>query len=490
MKNIYFILLTTLVSYGQTQIGSDINGETPGENSGSSVSLSSDGKVLAIAAPFHDVNGSKSGQVKVYKNTLNSWKQVGNNINGENVNAQNGRSISLSSDGSIIAIATYFNDGQAKNYYFVRVYQNVNSIWTQIGANIEGETSGNDEFGSSLALSFDGTILAIGAPANKTNGALSGQVKVYKNISGTWLQIGNEINGEASQDQSGNSVALSSDGTILAIGALNNSSANGQNSGHVRVYKNMSNNWTQIGSDIDGEAKGDLSGKSVSLSSDGTILAVGAFRNDGNGTDSGHVRVYKNTNSKWTQIGADINGEATFDFSGWKTSLSSDGTILATGTPYNDANGINSGHVRVYKNVSGSWTQILTDIDGKVAGDSSGTSLSLSSDGTVLAIGSPNNDDNGLNTGQVRVFNSSPALASNSFVLNNFSIFPNPVSNTVTIQLQNDLELQLVNFYNLLGQLLKTSTTNEIPISDLSKGTYFVEVVTTKGKATKTIIVQ
>ena len=51
--------------------------------------------------------------------------------------------------------------------------------------------------------------------------------------------------------------------------------------------------FSQMGSDIDGEAESDFSGFSVSLSSDGTILAIGAYRNDGNGTDAGHVRVYE-----------------------------------------------------------------------------------------------------------------------------------------------------------------------------------------------------
>ena len=50
--------------------------------------------------------------------------------------------------------------------------------------------------------------------------------------------------------------------------------------------------WQQKGSDIDGEAAYDESGMSVSLSSDGTIVAIGAYGNDGNGNRSGHVRVY------------------------------------------------------------------------------------------------------------------------------------------------------------------------------------------------------
>ena len=67
--------------------------------------------------------------------------------------------------------------------------------------------------------------------------------------------------------------------------------------------------FSQIGVDIDGEAINDQSGKSVSLSSDGSVVAIGAPYNDGNGDDSGHVRVYQNVSGTWTQIGDDIDGE-------------------------------------------------------------------------------------------------------------------------------------------------------------------------------------
>ena len=65
--------------------------------------------------------------------------------------------------------------------------------------------------------------------------------------------------------------------------------------------------WTQLGSDINGEAASDNSGYSVALSSDGTIGAIGARYNGGNGLQSGHVIVYQKLNNVWTQIGSDIN---------------------------------------------------------------------------------------------------------------------------------------------------------------------------------------
>ena len=87
---------------------------------------------------------------------------------------------------------------------------------------------------------------------------------------------------------------------------------------------------------------------SISLSSDGEVVAVGANYNDGNGVRSGHVRVYEYSSfNKWNQIGGDIDGEAVSDDSGYSVSLSSDGKTVAIGAPIN--NYYYSGHVRVYK---------------------------------------------------------------------------------------------------------------------------------------------
>jgi hypothetical protein len=94
--------------------------------------------------------------------------------------------------------------------------------------------------------------------------------------------------------------------------------------------------WQQLGDDIDAEATYDQSGFSVSLSSDGYIVAVGAQRNDGNGTNSGHVRIFQwiESSSEWRKMGRDIDGERYDDSSGQSVSLSSDGSIVAVGAPF------------------------------------------------------------------------------------------------------------------------------------------------------------
>ncbi|MEB3378877.1 leucine-rich repeat domain-containing protein [Flavobacterium psychrophilum] len=82
-------------------------------------------------------------------------------------------------------------------------------------------------------------------------------------------------------------------------------------------------------------------------------------------------------------------------------------------------------------------------------------------------------------------------LSSNSFAIeSNLKIYPNPVSEILNIALQEGLQLEKVNFYNTLGQLIKTTNHSEINVSSFAKGNYFVEVMTNQGKATKTIIIQ
>jgi len=242
-----------------------------------------------------------------------------------------------------------------------------------------------------------------------------------------WSQRGADINGEAEGDLSGYSVSISADGTTLAIGAYDNDGT-GLSAGHVRVYKYNANKtsaqmtqslanfgpigWDRMSADIDGEAANDFSGRSVSLSADGNILAIGAEGNDGTGTLAGHVRVYKWNGTNWNKLGEDIDGEEAGDLSGRSVSLSADGSIVAIGAVNNDPtqNLINAGHVRVYKWNGTGWDIMGADIDGEAASDLSGHSISLSADGTTLAVGAYDNDEIGLSAGHVRVFKLNKSL--------------------------------------------------------------------------------
>lgn len=493
---IIFLLLFPIFGFAQTQIGQDIDGEVEFDHSGWSVSSSFNGSIVAIGAPRNDGTGSDKGHVRVYENIGGDWTQIGQDIDGESSGDFSGdfEAISLSSDGAIIAIGGRLNNGNGANSGHVRVYEyNGIDTWIQIGQDIDGEAL-SDESGTSVALSSNGRIVAIGARFNDGNGTSSGHVRVYEyNGVDTWEQIGEDIDGEAAFDYSGQSISISSDGSMVAIGAPLNGI---DNNGHVRIYKyNGVDSWEQLGQDIDGEASNDVSAWSVSMSSNGSIVAIGAPGNDGNGNLSGHVRVYEyNGVDTWIQIGQDIDGELSDDESGKSVSLSANGRVVAIGAPINNGGGSFRGHVRIYQNIGNIWIQIGQDINGESKGDKSGSSVALSSDGSTVAIGANENDGIGgqenPDSGHVRIFDLSKILSSNVWVLSQFKLFPNPATNEFRILTEEGLELEHVNIYNNLGQLLGSTTSLQVNTSNYSSGVYYVQVVTSKGRATKQLVIE
>ena len=404
---LFIFLFSVSLSHGQSQIGSDVNGERAGDNSGIRTVISGDGNTIVIGAPKNygsSVAGTSPGHVRVYKKNNGVWVQKGADIDGSG-NECFGATVSISRNAEVIAVgAPCVGSG------LVRVYKFVSGKWTQIGSDIKGEAL-SDAFGCSISLSDSGKIIAIGAYANDGNSGFSGDerghVRVYANQNNAWSQMGSEIDGEAGGDFSGTAVSLSGNGSILAVGSPRNAGS-GKGAGQVRVFQYSSNQWIQKGKWLYGEAIADYFGWTLSLNSKGDVIAVGGPYNDASGSvsagDYGHVRVFGFQDTIWAQIGVDIDGESKGDKSGWSLALNEAGDVVIVGAPENDGSGVDAGSTRIYKLESGVWTQIKTDIDGESKGDYSGYSVSVSSSGSTFAIGAPYNDGSGADAGHVRVY--------------------------------------------------------------------------------------
>lgn len=241
-KKILFFLLIPFLGFSQVQIGQDISGDSPGLRFGNNVIFSNDGSTFIAG-------GMSSSSVKVYRiNSSGKWTQLGQNFVG---NIGIGKNIAISSDGNIIAIGNLVNNTTNKIGYFA-VYQNISGTWSQVGQNVMGNT--DERFGFSVAMSSDGSVVAASAPyATGKGGLSSGKVRIYRNVSGTWTKIGSDIDdGEIVSEFSGWDIDLSEDGNTLAVGTLRaGAGLNGK--GKVRIYKNISGMWTKIGNDIIGE---------------------------------------------------------------------------------------------------------------------------------------------------------------------------------------------------------------------------------------------
>jgi hypothetical protein len=404
--------------YDWQPMGDDIEGEAAFDTLGmrNSVDLAGNGLVLAVGSNEHDGQKGTSrntGHVRAFDWNGGEWTQRGADIEGAGDFDYSGSAVELSAEGDHMAIGAH---ARGTGYGHVRIYdwcaakdllpgspchaKRNKQVWEQRGTDLM--TRGKEKYdfhGASIDLSAKGDILAVGAYKSGQTGFVlndlnmrNGSVRVYNWTGSDWQQLGGDIDGEEIYGEAGVTVDLSADGLTLAVGAHENNVEHSKyHAGHVRVYEWNGAHWNQRGDDINGEAQYDYSGSAIDLNDDGNIIAVGAYKNDGNGTDAGHVRTYmwNAGTSMWSQMGSDIDGQAAYDNFGVSVDLTADGQMLAVGAWGSDEGGVNSGHARVFvwNPYINEWVQKGDSVKGKNRWDHSGSSVDISADGLMLAVG-------------------------------------------------------------------------------------------------------
>uniref|UniRef100_A0A7S4MX70 Uncharacterized protein n=1 Tax=Odontella aurita TaxID=265563 RepID=A0A7S4MX70_9STRA len=333
--------------------------------------ISGDGQRVAVTSPFHNSpNITRSGRVRVYEFATDDgdWKQIGNDILGTYKKAFLGRAytVDLSKDGSILVVGDY-RKGRWAGCVTVYKLEEASNVWTPLGDVICGSAK-NDRVGASVSLSADGDAMAVGFQGNERN---VGAAAVYRyeakdeGGTGTWTSFGGTILPGPGYCHFGWPVSLTADATRLAVGGSsylgNGLSDVGEidclkeskvNAGEVRVYELLDvrdGTWTQMGPRINGAIETDALGWSVSISGDGSTLAVGASNSDRGGLDAGYAEAYRYECGEWSRAGSPIEGADAHDWTGFAVSLSYGGTRFAVGSP-NDF-GLPEGHpgaVNVY----------------------------------------------------------------------------------------------------------------------------------------------
>jgi trimeric autotransporter adhesin len=352
-----------------------------------------------------------------------------------------GYSVALSADGNILAIgapeedsSTTGIDGEqsdgaaASGAVYVFVRDGVGA-WSQQAYVKASNTDADDHFGYRVALSGDGSTLAVGASTEDSNATgidgnqaddsapSSGAVYVFvRNGMGAWSQQAYvKASNTDTNDQFGRSVALSGDGDTLAVGATeedsnaaiidgNQADDSAPSSGAVYVFvRDGMGAWSQQAYvKASNSGSGDLLGHSVSMSTDGDVLAVGAYGEDSNNVDAGAAYVFvRDGLEDWSQqafIKASNTGSS--DYFGISVALSGDGNTLAVGAFGEDsaATGIggdqaddgagDSGAVYVFTlDGMGTWAQqAYVKASNTGSTDQFGVRVALSSDGNALAV--------------------------------------------------------------------------------------------------------
>lgn len=282
----------------------------------------------------------------------------------------------------------------------------------------------DDNFGHAVAVSDDGNTVVVGAWAEDSESSVdgtnnnapdSGAAYVFTRMANVWqgpvlLKASNAGN----NDRFGYSLALSSNGNTLAVGARNEASADAANpandlaggAGAVYIFvRDAGGNWSeQAYIKASNVEAGDNFGWAVGLSNDGNILAVGAPGEDGETgllTDSGAVYTFIRNGAIWSQQDyVKISDAASGDRFGSALSLNAGGTLLAVGSPLEDnGTNINNGAVYLFSFGGVTWSQ-TTALRASNSGsdDNFGASVALSSSGASLVVGAPFEDSDGFGT--------------------------------------------------------------------------------------------
>lgn len=315
--------------------------------------------------------------------------QLGESIEGLQVGDYSGFSVCMNNTGNRLVVGEVQDQNFIDHLGQVKAYEYTNGAWQQLGQTIEGNEGGRF-FGYSVSMNGDGSILAIGNPIVD-----NGLVKIFQLVDSMWVQIGDDLVGQAFGDAFGQAIELDNAGNRIVIGSPSNN-GNGNRGGRTQVYEYNNETWLQLGNPINGEFGLDYSGEAVSINFDGTIVAVGAKTNNGGTNNAGHVRIFQFNGVNWIQQGKDINGEMAGDLSGRSVSLNASGNIVAIGAADNDTNGTSSGQVRIFEFLNNQWVQLGAAINGENEFDNLGRALSLSGNGYVVGVASSFAGDSGL----------------------------------------------------------------------------------------------
>lgn len=277
--------------------------------------------------------------------------------------------------------------------------------WFQVGSDLLGPLD-DDEWGEEVSLGFVGEdkILRFSVSAEESNitGEASGSVYAYDldKTKGSFNLVGQPIHGSSEGEKIRGKI--SADGKRLVVGAqFYNKSI-----GRIAVYELANGEWELMGNPIEGVSK-EKFGASFDISSDGNVIVASAPLND---KKTGCVRVYQFINGEWTKLGEDVKGPVAGEQFGFSLAISGNGATVAAGPRGQNEkenfgqSGFNSGYIRIYRYVAGSWSLLGNTLAGELTGDNFGRSVSLSYDGKIVAGGTWIYNDPTSNSHRVRAF--------------------------------------------------------------------------------------
>ncbi len=369
---------------------------------GSSVSISSDGMRVAVGS-IADNNAPSpgdvlnTGSVYVFLRTGSSWTQEAKlTASDKEVADQFGSSVAITSDGSRVVVGARTEDPSGINGAgSIYVYLRVNNNWTQEAKLTATSPAINENLGVSVAINADGTRLIAGASGTTST---QGSAYIFLRTDVTWTQEAKLAASEPTLGRLfGAAVAIAGDGSRVVVSANRSNPTSISDAGAAYVFLRTGTSWAQeVKITANDKAVDDRLGMSIAMSSDGARIAIGATGVDTNFNAVGAVYIFLRSGVTWNQEAKMMASDNIDGISfGVSVSINTDGSKVIAGSELIDAG---RGAAYVFSRTGISWTEEakLTPNDAAVS-DNFGGAVSISGDGFTMIIGASNEDPGNIN---------------------------------------------------------------------------------------------
>lgn len=365
---------------------------------GCSVASNRDGTVALVGA-YNDASppgGSGAGSVHVFVRSGTSWREAQTLVPSDSAaGAFFGIALAITPDASRILVGASYDSSTTSGSGSVYVFAGAPGTYTEEAKLVVASAQARDYLGGAVAISDDGSI-AIGAAswADTTAGADAGTVYAFARSGTSWALEATlaPSHGGAAQ-HFGYGVAIASDGSRVAVGALDGETTMPTGAGEGFVFRRVGGAWVEEANLVAmNGALGDWLGATVAMSAAGDRVALGApYHSVGSASQAGEIVVFARAGTVWFEEASLTDAQPlASDRLGSAIAMSADGSIVVGGERGGGllCSGSATGRLAVFTRNGVRWTEESTIRHaGALVGDRIGYSVALSGDGTRVLAG-------------------------------------------------------------------------------------------------------
>lgn len=427
-----------------------------------------------ISAYLDYENGTASGSMYIFSLSDNRFNQVAKKFPVDGA-VEDYFSYSVSSSGDYLITGAHHDSDKGASSGAAYILKKTGSSWDFYQKIVPDDGKEADEFGKTVAIS--GNYAVVCSYLDDDNGTNSGSIYLLELKNEVWKII-NKIYPSDPEIQSLFGLSLDMNNDLIIAGSPFYR-GNGNSAGKAYIFRYDSLSWLQVAA-LQPDEINDLDQFGTSVRISDNFAFISAIKDDDKGENSGAVYIYKKKDENTWAFHQKVTAPDGSAGDGFGIAITGNDTILIIGSYFDDDNGTNSGSAYIFKNLEDQWIYfrklIPTDSDES---DAFGSSLAFNKNG--LLVGAYSDDDNGFFSGAVYYFSKDDYISKlNTVNTLNVLVYPTIVKEQLNILIPTDLLPSKYRICDMNGRILSNGRLFEnrmiIDLKFFKSGVYFLEI--------------